>query len=92
MDGVDGIFIGPVDLATSMGHLADPSHPEVQEVIRKIEEVVIPSDKFLATLAPNAQTAKAFYDKGHGLVYMMSDSAAIVKTAQEAVKAFRDYI
>jgi len=92
VDGVDGIFIGPMDLATSMGHLADPSHPEVQEAIRKIEEVVIPSNKFLATLAPNAQAAKAFYDKGYGLVYMMSDSAAIAKVAQDTVKAFREYV
>ena len=27
--GVDGIFIGPMDLATSMGYLADPRQPPV---------------------------------------------------------------
>lgn len=92
VEGVDGIFIGPMDLATNMGHLANPAHPEVQEAIRKIEEAVVPSEKFLATLAPNAEAAKKFYDKGYGLVYMMSDVGALVKTAQDNVKAFREYI
>lgn len=92
VDGVDGIFIGPMDLATSMGYLANPAHPEVQAAIGRIEEVVLPSGKFLATLAPNAAAAKKFYDKGYGLVYMMSDSGAIARAAQDNVKAFREYI
>lgn len=92
VEGVDGIFIGPMDLATSMGHLADPSQPEVQAAIKKIEDAVIPSNKFLATLAPNAEAAKKFYDKGYGLVYMMSDVGALVKAAQDNVKIFREYI
>lgn len=92
VEGVDGIFIGPMDLATSMGHLANPAHPEVQEAIRQIEEVVLPSDKFLATLAPNAEAAKKFYDKGYGLVYIMSDVGVLVKNAQDNVKAFKEYI
>ena len=32
-DGVDGVFIGPADLAASLGHLGNPGHPEVQEAI-----------------------------------------------------------
>lgn len=42
VDGVDGIFIGPADLAASMGHPGEPSHPEVKkaviEGIRRIRE------------------------------------------------------
>lgn len=33
VDGVDGIFIGPADLAADMGHRDDPGHPEVQTAI-----------------------------------------------------------
>src|SRR3546814_12746596 len=29
VDGVDGIFIGPSDLAADLGHLANPGHTEV---------------------------------------------------------------
>ena len=33
VDGVDGVFIGPSDLAASLGHLGNPAHPEVQAAI-----------------------------------------------------------
>ena len=33
VDGVDGIFIGPADLATSMGFPGNPSAPEVRAAI-----------------------------------------------------------
>ena len=29
VDGVDAIFVGPSDLAASIGHLGSPSHPDV---------------------------------------------------------------
>ncbi|MFD1733762.1 aldolase/citrate lyase family protein [Deinococcus malanensis] len=34
VEGVDGVFIGPADLAASMGHLGNPGHPEVQAAIQ----------------------------------------------------------
>ena len=33
VDGLDGLFIGPQDLAAGHGHLGNPAHPEVQAVI-----------------------------------------------------------
>ncbi|QDQ88514.1 4-hydroxy-2-oxo-heptane-1,7-dioate aldolase [Alcaligenaceae bacterium SJ-26] len=33
VEGVDGVFIGPADLAASMGHLGDIMHPEVQQAL-----------------------------------------------------------
>ena len=33
VDGVDGVFIGPADLAASLGHLGAPSHPKVVEAV-----------------------------------------------------------
>lgn len=33
VDGVDGVFIGPSDLAAALGHLGDFRHPDVQGVI-----------------------------------------------------------
>lgn len=34
--GIDGIWIGPTDLAQSMGHLGNPAHPDVQTAIKQI--------------------------------------------------------
>jgi 4-hydroxy-2-oxoheptanedioate aldolase len=32
-DGVDGVFIGPSDLAADMGHIGNPAAPEVMEAV-----------------------------------------------------------
>jgi 2-keto-3-deoxy-L-rhamnonate aldolase RhmA len=34
VDGVDGIFIGPADLAASMGLIGRPDHPDVQAQLK----------------------------------------------------------
>lgn len=33
VEGIDGVFIGPADLAADMGHMGNPDAPEVQEAI-----------------------------------------------------------
>lgn len=53
VEGVDGIFIGPMDLSTSLGKMGQLQSDEVQAAIKRIEEIVIPSDKFLGTVADN---------------------------------------
>jgi 4-hydroxy-2-oxoheptanedioate aldolase len=33
VNGVDGVFIGPADLAASLGHVGDQGHPEVKAAV-----------------------------------------------------------
>jgi len=90
VEGLDGIFIGPVDLASSMGFLGDPSQPEVQEVIAGIEAKVIPSDKFLGTLAANWEKASACFEKGYQWMVLMQDGAALKAAGDNASANFRN--
>ena len=89
VEGLDGIFIGPVDLASSMGFLGDPSQPEVQETIGLIESKVLPSDKFLGTLAANWDKAGACFEKGYQWMVLMQDGVAIKNAGDAAVSSFR---
>ena len=34
VEGIDGVFIGPADLAADMGHIGELTHPEVQATIK----------------------------------------------------------
>lgn len=89
VEGVDGIFIGPSDLATNYGHIADPSFPDVQEAIRIIEDSAKAHNKFLATIAPNADAAQKLYDRGYSLIYFMSDSTSLSAAAKTQVEIFK---
>ena len=90
VDGLDGIFIGPVDLASSMGYLGDAAHPEVQDVIAVIEQKVLTSDKFLGTLAGTWDKARDCFEKGYQWMVVMQDGASLRRAGDEMVANFRN--
>jgi len=91
IDGLDGIFIGPTDLSTSMGYFINPGAPEVQAKIAEIERKVFASDKFLATVARSLDQAKNLYDKGYNFLVVTSDENCLRKEATTIVQGIRDH-
>lgn len=87
--GLDGIFIGPVDLATNLGHLADPTQPEVQKVIAAVEAKVLKTDKFLGTISRSWEQAKELYDRGYQMISLMADGVGLATMAAEKVAQFK---
>ncbi|MDY0287205.1 MAG: aldolase/citrate lyase family protein [Sphaerochaeta sp.] len=91
VERLDGIFIGPMDLATSMGHFGNPKAPEVQKVIAQVEEKVLASGKVLASIAGSWEDAKAKYDRGYRLVFFFSDTTSLSGFAKERIAQFTAY-
>jgi 2-dehydro-3-deoxyglucarate aldolase/4-hydroxy-2-oxoheptanedioate aldolase len=89
VEGLDGIFIGPMDLSTSMGYFGNPNEPKVQQVIAGIEKKVLASGKALATISNNWQQALDLYNRGYQLVLLMADGTALGSIAAERVAQFR---
>ncbi len=56
--GVDGVFIGPADLAASLDHAGDPGHPEVVAVIEDAIGRVGKCGKPVGILTPDPVFAK----------------------------------
>lgn len=92
IEDLDGIFIGPMDLSTNMGHFASPAHPDVQAKIREIEQTVLAHHKLLGSVAGNAQAAKAMYERGYSYVIFSSDSGDLAKYEKNAVEEFHAYM
>lgn len=89
--GVDGIFIGPMDLATSMGYLADPKQPPVQAAIAEIERKVLGAGKILSTIAGPWEQAQSLYQRGYQMLMLMADGAALAAAAGEKVRKFKEH-
>jgi len=87
--GVDVIFIGPTDLATSMGYLGEPNHPEVQSAIAAIESKVLKAKGVLGTVAASWEQARDLYQRGYQMVSLVHDGASLGKLATEMVAKFR---
>jgi len=73
VDGVDGLFVGPQDLAAALGHLGNPAHPDVQEAIRHIIERARAGGKAAGTLAPVEADARRYMEWGATFVAVGSD-------------------
>ena len=73
VDGVDGVFVGPSDLAAAMGHLGNAAHPDVQQAIRHIFERARAAGKASGILAPVEADARRYLEWGVDFIAVGSD-------------------
>jgi 4-hydroxy-2-oxoheptanedioate aldolase len=64
LEGVDVVFIGPTDLSNSLGHPGELDHPEVAAALEQIISGVLDSPAALGILAPNADQARTWRNRG----------------------------
>ena len=58
VDGVDALFIGPADLAASMGHPGNLAHPEVVAMIERAIKAIVAAGKPAGILTVDQSFAK----------------------------------
>lgn len=87
--GVDGVFIGPSDLAASFGHLGNPGAQEVQaalkDAVTRLKAVNTPA----GILATNSADAKRYRSWGYAFVSAAVDMGILVQGAAKVLKDVR---
>lgn len=84
--GIDGIFVGPSDLAAGLGHLGNLRHPEVQAVIAEVFTRAKAHGKPFGILAPDESDARAYIGIGASFVAVGGDQGLF----RAATQALRD--
>ncbi|OZI37512.1 2,4-dihydroxyhept-2-ene-1,7-dioic acid aldolase [Bordetella genomosp. 10] len=87
-DGVDGVFIGPADLAASMGHRGNPAHPEVQAAIEQAMRTIVASGKAAGTLTSDPALARRYLDLGCTFVATGVDVLLFANAARALARDF----
>jgi 4-hydroxy-2-oxoheptanedioate aldolase len=91
VDGLDALFIGPSDLAASLGHPGHSGHPEVRAAIegacRRARAIRIP----IGILAPVEEDARHFLEIGFGFVAIGSDIVTLRRGVDGIVERFRSF-
>lgn len=90
VEGVDGVFIGPSDLAADMGHMGDSSAPEVQGAIRDALGRIAASDKAAGIIAVDHATARDYRDWGAQFLAVGIDVLMLAETARATAQKWRD--
>jgi 4-hydroxy-2-oxoheptanedioate aldolase len=89
VDGIDGVFIGPNDLAASFGHIGNWGHPDVQaalaDAVRRLKKIGKPA----GILTPNEEEAKRFIEWGYTFVAVGADLGLLARGADALAKRFK---
>jgi len=87
LDGVDGVFIGPADLAADMGYPGNTAAPEVQATIDATLAAIMASGKSAGILTFDAKAAQRYSAMGVTFLGIGSDVAVLVKAVTATLQA-----
>jgi 4-hydroxy-2-oxoheptanedioate aldolase len=91
VEGIDGLFVGPNDLAVSLtrGHGADPAHPLVTQAVEKVRLQCVRHGKIAAIYANTPELARDYAGRGYRLVAMGNEISFAAAGAAAALAGAR---
>ncbi|ANN18051.1 2-dehydro-3-deoxyglucarate aldolase [Amycolatopsis orientalis] len=82
VDGVDGVFVGPSDLAASMGLLGQQTHPDVTAAVLGTFEAVRAQGKPVGVNAFDPAQAQRYLDAGASFVLVGADVTLLAQGSE----------
>ena len=83
VDGVDAVFVGPSDLAASMGLLGQQEHPDVVAAVERTIAEVRLAGKPVGVNAFNPPTARRYLDAGASFVLVAADVSILARATEK---------
>ncbi|MBX2855830.1 MAG: aldolase, partial [Rhodobacteraceae bacterium] len=87
--GLDGLFVGPADLAVSYGE-TDLNHPKVRAAMGVVGAAAAENGKAAVTFAPSVESTKALRELGITMFFFASEHAWMLQGARATASAFRE--
>lgn len=88
VEGVDGIFIGPADLAASMGLIGRTDHPDVHDLVLAAIGRAVGLGKPVGILSGDETQARAYIAAGATFVAVGADTTLLAQAARNLARRF----
>ena len=88
VDGVDGVFVGPSDLAASLGLLGQQTHPQVVDAVSRAFSAVQSAGKPVGVNAFDPTAARRYLDAGAEFILVGADVALLARASEQLAGAF----
>lgn len=88
VDGVDGVFVGPSDLAASLGLLGQQTHPDVEAAVLRTFEAVRATGKPVGVNAFDPAVADRYLAAGASFVLVGADVALLARGSEALTARF----
>jgi len=82
IDGIDGVFIGPADLAADLGHMGDLMHADVLDTIKDATTRISASGKVAGFLSMNDEMTNMVLAAGARFIGVGADVLILSNTAR----------
>ncbi|SEP49838.1 4-hydroxy-2-oxoheptanedioate aldolase [Methylobacterium sp. ap11] len=89
VDGVDGVFIGPADLAASLGHVGEPGHPAVVAAVEDAVRRILAAGKPAGILTPDTAFAKTCIEIGTTFTAVAIDVGVLARGTEALARQFK---
>ena len=89
VEGVDGVFIGPGDLSTSLGYLGQQNHPEVVAIIEETVARITRAGKLAGILTANEDLARRYIAAGTRFTAVGSDMGVLARQTEALAARFK---
>jgi 4-hydroxy-2-oxoheptanedioate aldolase len=89
VNGVDVLFIGPLDLSTALGITGQWDHPQYLDAIKKTAQAAKNAGKACGILLPSPDEFQKYYDLGYRFIAAGSDIGFVVNGARNMVKVLK---
>jgi len=86
--GIDGVFIGPADLAASMGMLGQPMHDTVRAEVRRGLGIIKKSGKVAGVLAVRDDVIKEYQEAGASFIGLGVDLILLAKATEALAQKY----
>ncbi|GAA3204882.1 HpcH/HpaI aldolase/citrate lyase family protein [Microbacterium terregens] len=88
VDGVDGIFVGPSDLAASMGLLGQQSHPDVEAAVLRTFDIARDAGTPVGVNAFDPAVADRYLSAGAAFVLVGADVSLLARGSEALAARF----
>lgn len=88
VEGIDGVFIGPSDLAADFGHLGNPMHADVQSAIVDACDRIRATGISAGTLATDVEDVDRLFGLGFNFTAAGSDVGLLARGAERLASRF----
>ena len=87
--GVDCVFVGPADLAASLGHLGDVRHPDVESAIARVLAAGRQAGVAVGIFASDSASARQCRDAGYRMIALSADVIWLLRATRQALQEVR---
>jgi len=86
LDGVDALFIGPLDLTMALGIFGQFDHVHYIDAVKAVVASATKGEKSLGIYLPDTEDYKTYYDLGFRLFACGTDTAFLAQGAKQMAK------